>query len=66
MFTICCTGAHLLPNTGNENILPTTATAPVSYTHLDVYKRQAVINYNSVDIKIKIYNNYKTYTGKKF
>ena len=27
MFTICCTGAHLLPNTGNENILPTTATA---------------------------------------
>ncbi len=27
MFTICCTGAHLLPNTGKENRLPTTATA---------------------------------------
>ena len=25
--TMCCTGAHLLPNTGNENMLPTTATA---------------------------------------
>ena len=25
MFTICCTGAHLLPNTGKENMLPTTA-----------------------------------------
>ena len=27
MFTICCIGAHLLPNTGKENKLPTTATA---------------------------------------
>ena len=24
MFTRCCTGAHFEPNTGNENILPTT------------------------------------------
>ena len=24
---ICCTGAHLLPNTGKENRLPTTAAA---------------------------------------
>ena len=27
MFTICCTGAHLLPNTGKERVLPATATA---------------------------------------
>src|SRR5574344_741007 len=27
MLTICCTGAHLLPNTGKEKRLPTTATA---------------------------------------
>ena len=27
IFTICCTGEHLLPNTGNENKLPATATA---------------------------------------
>jgi hypothetical protein len=27
MLIICCTGAHLLPNTGKENRLPTTATA---------------------------------------
>ena len=26
-FTRCCTGAHLEPNTGKENKLPTTATA---------------------------------------
>ena len=26
-FTMCCTGAHWLPNTGNWNMLPTTATA---------------------------------------
>ena len=27
IFTMCCTGAHLLPNTGKEKVLPTTATA---------------------------------------
>jgi hypothetical protein len=27
ILTICCTGAHLLPNTGNEIRLPATATA---------------------------------------
>ena len=27
IFTMCCTGAHLLPKTGNESMLPTTATA---------------------------------------
>ena len=27
IFTMCCTGAHLLENTGKENMLPTTATA---------------------------------------
>ena len=26
-FTMCCTGAHWLPNTGNWSMLPTTATA---------------------------------------
>ena len=26
-FTMCWTGAHLLPNTGKEKVLPTTATA---------------------------------------
>ena len=25
--TMCCTGAHLLPNTGKDNRLPTTAMA---------------------------------------
>ena len=27
MFTMCCTGAHLLPRTGKDRRLPTTATA---------------------------------------
>ena len=30
MFTLCCTGEHLLPKIGKENKLPTSATAQIT------------------------------------
>ena len=43
IFTACCTGAHLLPKAGNENRLPSTATAqnrPAKATYRNWNKKQ--------------------------
>ena len=47
--TACSNENDEIVNNGNQN--PETAFMPVSYTHLDVYKRQANLNAGAMEIQ---------------